>query len=52
MQESILDVLSHYHQVRILGGAGTGKTFIAMKKAVRDIVSGKKRCFSAVIKNC
>lgn len=45
VQDSILDVIYHYHQVRIIGGAGTGKTFIAMKKAVRDIQSGKKVLF-------
>ena len=42
VQDSILDVLYHFPQVRILGGAGTGKTFIAMKKAKRDALSGKK----------
>ena len=42
VQDSILDVLYHYKQVRILGGAGTGKTFIAMKKALR-CVNEKKR---------
>lgn len=45
VQDSILDVLYHYHQVRILGGAGTGKTFIAMKKASRDVSLGKKVLF-------
>lgn len=45
VQDSILDVLYHYKQVRILGGAGTGKTFIAMKKAARDIRLGKKVLF-------
>lgn len=45
VQDSILDVLFHYHQVRILGGAGTGKTFIAIKKALRDLKSGKKVLF-------
>lgn len=42
VQNAILDVLYHYRQVRILGGAGTGKTFIAMKKARRDALAGKK----------
>ena len=45
MQDAILDVLYHYHQVRILGGAGTGKTFIAIKKAIRDIKAGKNVLF-------
>ena len=45
VQDAILDVLYHYHQVRILGGAGTGKTFIAIKKAIRDIKAGKNVLF-------
>ena len=45
VQDCILDVLYHYHQVRILGGAGTGKTFIAMKKIIRDIQAGKEVLF-------
>lgn len=45
VQDSILDVLYNYHQVRIIGGAGTGKTFIAMKKAVRDANAGKNVLF-------
>ena len=45
VQDSVLDILYHYHQVRILGGAGTGKTYIAMKKAVRDLRAEKKVLF-------
>ena len=45
VQDSILGFLFHYHQVRILGGAGTGKTFIAIKKAIRDAKSGKSVLF-------
>jgi hypothetical protein len=45
VQDSVLDILFHYHQVQIVGGAGTGKTFIAIKKALRDIVSGKRVLF-------
>ena len=45
VQDGILDALYHYPQVRILGGAGTGKTFIAMKKAGRDIAAHKKVLF-------
>lgn len=45
VQDAILDVLYHYQQVRILGGAGTGKTFIAIKKALRDIKAGKSVLF-------
>ena len=45
MQDAVLDVLCNYHQIRILGGAGTGKTFIAMKKAIRDVSEGKDVLF-------
>lgn len=45
IQDAILDILYHYNQVRILGGAGTGKTFIAMKKAMRDVMAGKRVLF-------
>ena len=45
VQDSILDVLYHYRHVRIYGGAGTGKTFIAMKKALRDVKARKKVLF-------
>lgn len=45
VQDAILDILYHYHQVRILGGAGTGKTFIAMKKAKRDTLARKDVLF-------
>ena len=40
IQESILDILYHYNQVQIVGGAGTGKTYIAVKKAQRDAEEG------------
>ena len=45
VQDAVLDVLYHYHQVRIQGGAGTGKTFIAIKKALRDVNAGKNVLF-------
>lgn len=45
VQDSILDCLSNYQQAQIVGGAGTGKTFIGIKKAVRDAVIGKKVLF-------
>lgn len=45
VQDSILDVLYHYRQVRILGGAGTGKTYIAMKKAIRAADARKRILF-------
>lgn len=45
VQESILDCLHNYRQVQIVGGAGTGKTFIGIKKAIRDCIDGKKVLF-------
>lgn len=35
VQDSIIDFLSNYKQVKIIGGAGTGKTFMAIKKIQR-----------------
>lgn len=46
VQDSILDLLHNYRQVQIVGGAGTGKTFIGMKKAVRDALDSKKVLFT------
>lgn len=45
VQDSVLDMLYHYTQVQIVGGAGTGKTFIAIKKALRDILARKRVLF-------
>lgn len=45
VQDSILDCLHNYRQVQIVGGAGTGKTFIGIKKAIRDALDGKKVLF-------
>lgn len=45
VQDSILDCLYNYRQVQIVGGAGTGKTFIGIKKAVRDVLDKKKVLF-------
>lgn len=46
VQDSILDCLQNYQQVRIIGGAGTGKTYIGMKKAKRDAAAGKRVLFT------
>ena len=46
MQDSILDCLHNYRQVQIVGGAGTGKTFIGIKKAVRDALNEKRVLFT------
>lgn len=45
VQDSILDFLHNYRQAQIVGGAGTGKTFIGIKKAIKDAVLGKRVLF-------
>jgi hypothetical protein len=45
VQDSIIDFLTNYNHVRIVGGAGTGKTFIAKKKAEREARLGKRVLF-------
>lgn len=45
VQDYILDFLKNYKQVIIKGGAGTGKTWIAMKKALRISKKDKKVLF-------
>lgn len=42
VQDNIIDFLSNYKQVQIVGGAGTGKTFMAMKKLIRESYGGRK----------
>ena len=42
LQDSVLDILHYYHQVQLVGGAGTGKTYIAIKKAMRDSKAGQR----------
>lgn len=46
VQDSILDCLHNYRQAQIVGGAGTGKTFIGIKKAVRDALDGRRVLFT------
>ena len=46
VQDSIIDLLYNYKQAKIVGGAGTGKTHIAIKKANRDYLLGKKVLFT------
>jgi DNA helicase IV len=41
IQDSLLDFLTHYDRASITGGAGTGKTWIAVKKAIRELQQGK-----------
>lgn len=42
VQDSIVDFLSNYNQVQIIGGAGTGKTYMAIKKIRREKYNGRK----------
>ena len=42
IQDSLIDALYNYNDLQFVGGAGTGKTFIAVKKAIRDYNKGKK----------
>lgn len=42
IQDSVIDMLSHYRRAFIVGGAGTGKTWIGIKKIQRCLQSGLK----------
>lgn len=44
-QDAIIDLLSHYPRAFIVGGAGTGKTWIGMKKVLRCVQSGGDALF-------
>ena len=39
-QDTVIDLLSHYPKAFIIGGAGTGKTWIGLKKVKRCLLSG------------
>ncbi len=39
-QDTVIDLLAHYPRAFIVGGAGTGKTWIGIKKLVRCVQSG------------
>ena len=45
VQDNYIYFLSNYKQVYITGGAGTGKTWIGLKKAKTDAATGKKVLF-------
>lgn len=45
VQESIIDMLIHYPKAFIVGGAGTGKTWIGIKKMQRCLQKGGKALF-------
>ena len=42
VQDSIIDAMYNYREMRFIGGAGTGKTYIGAKKAKLEAASGKK----------
>jgi len=45
IQDSIIDLLIHYPRAFIIGGAGTGKTWIAIKKLLRCVQSGERALY-------
>ena len=46
IQDSILSAVYNYRELRFIGGAGTGKTFIAAKKAIAESKLGKRVLFT------
>lgn len=46
IQDSILDAVYNFKELRFIGGAGTGKTFIGAKKALQEASKGKKVLFT------
>ena len=52
IQDSIITFLENYKRAKIVGGAGTGKTWIAIKKLIQQSKLGKKclyTCYSSVL---
>lgn len=52
IQDSIITLLDNYKRVQIIGGAGTGKTWIAIKKIMQQFHLGKKclfTCYSSTL---
>lgn len=45
MQDMVIDLLSNYPKAFIVGGAGTGKTWIGIKKIIRCVQDGGKALF-------
>lgn len=45
VQDNIIDTLYNYKQAFIVGGAGTGKTWIAIKKVVRATLKNKNALY-------
>ena len=50
VQDSIVDAMHNYKEMRFVGGAGTGKTYIGAKKAKQEAASGKKVLFTCCSK--
>lgn len=53
-QDVIIDLLTHYKRAFFVGGAGTGKTWIAIKKVQKSILDGKKAlylCYNKALAN-
>ncbi|HQO63854.1 MAG TPA: NERD domain-containing protein [Syntrophorhabdus sp.] len=44
-QDTVIDLLSHYPKAFIVGGAGTGKTWIGIKKIIRCVQGGGKALY-------
>ena len=44
-QDTVIDLLAHYPKAFIVGGAGTGKTWIGIKKIIRCVQSGSKALY-------
>ena len=49
VQDAVISILTNYNRIQIVGGAGTGKTWIAIKKIKQQVMNQKKclyTCFS------
>ncbi|KJS75654.1 MAG: hypothetical protein JL56_07525 [Desulfotomaculum sp. BICA1-6] len=44
-QDTVIDLLSHYPKAFMVGGAGTGKTWIGIKKIIRCVQGGGKALY-------
>ena len=44
-QDTVIDLLAHYPKAFIVGGAGTGKTWIGIKKIIRCVQGGGKALY-------
>lgn len=46
VQDAVISVLTNYKRIQVIGGAGTGKTWIAIKKLRQQASLGKKCLFT------